>query len=74
MTIEKKADEIVKGILADLSGRRGLRQEWDMIDDEIQEEIIEEWHGIAVGVLSNKYAGEPTHAAAGWHPDDDKPG
>ena len=30
-------------IIHDLNDRRGLRQEWEEIDDDIQEEIIEKW-------------------------------
>ena len=37
------AKKAVKAIIADLSDRRGLRQEWDQIDDDIQKEIKDEW-------------------------------
>jgi len=37
------AEKIVKGILKDFRGRRGLRQEFDSIDEDIQIEIIESW-------------------------------
>lgn len=30
-------------IINDLSDRRGLRQEWEQIDGDIQDEIIETW-------------------------------
>jgi hypothetical protein len=30
-------------IIQDLSDRRGLRQEWEEIDGDIQDEIIEKW-------------------------------
>ena len=33
----------VANILLDLSDRKGLGGEWDLIDDEIQEEIRKEW-------------------------------
>lgn len=33
-------------IIWDLEGRRGLRQEWEQIDEEIQAEIAEEWTDI----------------------------
>ncbi len=33
-------------IIADLSDRRGLRQEWEEIDGDIQDEIIDKWIGI----------------------------
>ncbi|MFA5207420.1 MAG: hypothetical protein WC428_02070 [Candidatus Paceibacterota bacterium] len=33
-------------IITDLSDRRGLRQEWEQIDGDIQDEIIEKWKEI----------------------------
>ena len=33
-------------IITDLSDRRGLRQEWEQIDGDIQDEIIEKWKTI----------------------------
>ena len=39
----KGARAAVDGILNDLSDRRGLRQEWERIDDDIQDEIKQEW-------------------------------
>lgn len=33
-------------IVEDLSGRKGLRQEWEQIDEEIQAEIEESWRAI----------------------------
>lgn len=33
----------VVNILLDLSDRKGLGGEWDLIDDDIQEEIRKEW-------------------------------
>ena len=30
-------------IITDLTNRRGLRQEWENIDGEIQDEIIKKW-------------------------------
>ncbi len=38
-----KAKNIVYQILADFTDRRGLRQEWEQIDDDIKEEIIQKW-------------------------------
>jgi len=35
--------KILFEIVSDLTGRRGLRQEWEGIDDDIQEEIMDEW-------------------------------
>lgn len=44
---EDCATQIVHEIVKDLSDRRGLRQEWEQIDLEIQQEIIETWIRIA---------------------------
>jgi hypothetical protein len=33
-------------IITDFTDRRGLRQEWEHIDGDIQDEIIEKWIGI----------------------------
>lgn len=41
------ARAIVEAIIDDLTGRRGLRHEWDNIDDDIQEEIRKAWRTIA---------------------------
>jgi len=38
-----KVKNSVFKIVYDLSDRRGLSGEWDQIDDEIQEEIIQIW-------------------------------
>lgn len=38
-----KAERIVKAIEADFTDRRGLRQEWEQIDQETQMEIRETW-------------------------------
>jgi len=40
------SNKIVNKILADLTDRRGFRQEWDMTDKEIQNEIEQEWNSI----------------------------
>jgi len=39
-------EKIVFSIMSDFTDRRGLRQEWEQIDDEIQNEIIETWINI----------------------------
>lgn len=44
--IERKAERIVKAIEDDFTDRRGLRQEWDQIDTEIQDEIREKWKAL----------------------------
>ena len=33
----------VEAIITDLSDRRGLRQEWEQIDDDILDEIRDTW-------------------------------
>jgi hypothetical protein len=43
---EELAHEIVEAIIRDLTDRKGLRQEWDMIDGEIQDEIRAAWADI----------------------------
>ncbi len=37
------AEKIVSKIEEDFTDRRGLRQEWDQIDDETKGEIREAW-------------------------------
>lgn len=41
-------DDIVDAIIEDLAGRRGLGDEWDMLDDDIKAEIRAKWLGILV--------------------------
>ena len=36
----------VKRIIADLTDRRGLRQEWEQIDADVQKEITKAWQTI----------------------------
>lgn len=49
--MDKVAEKIVSAILDDLTGRKGLRHEWDMIDEDIQEEIKAEWTEIIDDIL-----------------------
>jgi len=51
MTPQQKAELIVKRIKADFTDRDGLRQEWDGIDNDIQQEIIEKWRSIVFEVI-----------------------
>lgn len=37
---------IVDKIIDDLSGRKGIGDEWDMVDQEIKDEIRKEWADI----------------------------
>lgn len=43
MNVAKVAREIVKAIEDDFTDRRGLRQEWEQIDSDTQDEIRREW-------------------------------
>ena len=42
------AELIVDAIIHDLSGRRGLRHEWDQIDEDVQTEIRDQWIAIVM--------------------------
>jgi hypothetical protein len=46
MTSTEAARGAVQRIIEDLTRRRGLRQEWDDIDEGIQQQIREGWEGI----------------------------
>lgn len=41
------ASRIVTAVMHDLTGRRGLRHEWDAIDRTTQREILDEWMRLA---------------------------
>ena len=41
--MSEQAKKAVRAIIRDLSDRRGLRQEWDLIDEDIRREIRAEW-------------------------------
>ena len=43
-------DEIIDKIIADISGRKGLGDEWDQIDDDIKAEIRAEWRSYFAAV------------------------
>ncbi len=62
MTLEK-ANKVVQGILKDLTGRRGLRQEWEQIDGDIQQEISDTWTGIVAAALARDVVTEAEIAA-----------
>lgn len=55
---EEMAGKIVKKILADLTNRRGLRQEWDQIDASIRKEIIDCWERIVIETYRDGVAGK----------------
>jgi hypothetical protein len=61
---KQTAQKIVSAIVEDLSDRRGLRQEWEQIDEEIQAEIKQTWAGIILStghrlLPQNKVSGRP---------------
>ena len=49
--MNETAKIIVDRIILDLTDRRGLRQIWEQLDDEIQEEIRAEWERFAKDAL-----------------------
>lgn len=49
--LEDCAAQIVGEIIADLSDRRGLKHEWNRIDDDVQQEIKESWTAIVINHL-----------------------
>lgn len=49
-----KATDIVNTILKDMTDRRGLRQEWDQIDSDIQQEIKDTWAELVQAELDKK--------------------
>jgi len=50
------ANEIVSAIVRDLSGRKGLGDEWDTIDEDIKEEIIANWEDIVIRAVGKLLA------------------
>jgi hypothetical protein len=51
VAIEK---EIVFAILHDFTDRRGLRQEWEQIEEDIKEEMIQTWIDIVKSKLDKR--------------------
>lgn len=47
-------EQIAFGILRDLCDRSGLENEWERIDEDIQEEILEAWVKIVKSKLPKK--------------------
>jgi hypothetical protein len=43
---EEKIKCVINEIIKDISGRRGLGNEWETIDDDVQEEIKDSWKSI----------------------------
>ena len=51
---KQTVQKIVSAIVEDLSDRRGLRQEWEQIDEEIQAEIKQTWAGIILSTATEQ--------------------
>lgn len=45
------AERIVSAIVSDLTGRKGLGDEWDQIDPDIVDEIQSKWVELARGEI-----------------------
>ncbi len=50
--ITDNAAAIVDAIVTDLTGRKGLDNEWEQIDEDIQRDIVAQWVQLAVEVLT----------------------
>lgn len=50
----EQARRAVDAIVYDLAGRKGLGDEWDQIDDDIREEIIEKWTDIVAATAQQQ--------------------
>lgn len=53
----QKINEAVDEIVSDLSDRRGLGNEWEAIDEDIQDEIKESWKRILTKHLGTNKEG-----------------
>jgi predicted lipoprotein with Yx(FWY)xxD motif len=54
-TMTTLAHMIVDDIVADFCDRRGLRQAWESIDEDIAEAILNEWKSIVEKHIESKY-------------------
>lgn len=52
MTTEERVSLAVARLIDDIHGRKGLGDEWDQIDDDVQAEIREDWEEIIHSALS----------------------
>lgn len=62
--MDKTAELIVDAIVTDFTDRRGLRQEWEQIDEKIQNEIKGEWMRLVREILGRPNAGVHTPSEA----------
>jgi hypothetical protein len=53
-TAAESARRIVHALIKDLCDRRGLRQAWEQIDDDVQREIVKTWTQIATKCLTEQ--------------------
>jgi hypothetical protein len=51
---DARVSAVVQQIEADLRGRRGLKAEWEAIDEETKVEIREQWSRIIVSVFVSR--------------------
>ena len=54
MSKEELAASIAEVIKLDVTDRRGWRQEWDMFDSDIKEEIITTWQRLILDKLNKQ--------------------
>ena len=57
---------IVHDIIEDISDRRGLRQEWSNIDDDVKQEIVKSWTSIVNSHAHPKEIADVIEAAKQW--------
>ena len=43
--------EIIKNLVADIEDRRGLKSEWNAIEDDVKDQIIQTWSFIILSAL-----------------------
>lgn len=53
MEMRYAVEQCVERLVRDLRDRRGLRQEWEKIDELTQEEIKREWVDIIIETISD---------------------
>lgn len=54
MNKSKISKEIIDNIIADICDRGGLQNAWEEIDDDVQNDIKQEWEVIILNALDNK--------------------
>ena len=53
LRIKEQSQQIMERILADVTDRRGWKQEWEQFDLEIQDEIRQRWKELITEVLNH---------------------